>query len=725
MATPDYVRSLSFLAALYNKAMAFKLFSVRKDVQLEQCEKTTSSPIAAEKILRKIQEKTSCGICLEPYKRPKLLTCYHAFCERCLKTLVRGRYSISCPNCRRDTALPMGGVSELQAAFHLDTLLEIQEIVKNMTSGDLCPKHPEKEADFYCEECEEIICSYCVVDAHRDHQYDLLSSSFSKHDKVIDAAILPIKTQINEFTTAIKSLEAKCAKIVHQKRSIVADINTIMTCLRQVIDARGKKLIEEAENETEKKLKALNAQRDEFQLKLGQLKQIFDVVESRHTCSNGKILEMKTRVLQQIESIAGRFKPEALVLAKQADMKFHHVLPDLVSQCRGFGKVYCHSLYPEKCQASGEGIKVATCGETACVSVETIDGEGKPYLTALNNLRYELVASDGSVHIRGTGERRPTNMNVYDISYVPEEIGVYKLHIKANSCPIFNSPFTVTVLPLLTTPASIIEDIQEPIGIAVREGGEVVVVEYGRHCVSFTDCSQRKKSFGSHGSALGEFDRPEGVAIDGTGNILVADLSNHRVQQFSSAGDYLRSSGRYGSRSLQFKFPRDVTVHPHTQNIYVADWGNHRIQILNSDLTYFDNFGRSGSGKGEFNGPCDISTDREGNVYVADCDNHRIQVFTVDGVYLRQFGKEGKQDGELKCPVSIAIDSNSGVVYIGERGSNRVSVFYTNGEFIKSFGQEEFSSPFGLAIDTKGNLYVCDTDNDCIQIFEGSSVNFV
>ena len=424
---------------------------------------------------------------------------------------------------------------------------------------------------------------------------------------------------------------------------------------------------------------------------------------------------VKSRLLQQIEDIAVGFKRETLVPAKKADMKFYHqLLPELVKMCRAFGKVYCHSLYHDKCKASGEGIKVATSGVKAYVSVETFNGEGEPYLTALDSLKYELVSSDGSIHIRGTGNR--VAQNVYEMTYEPQSSGEYKLHININDSPIFNSPFAVTVLPRFSSAANIIEHLNEPIGIAIGEGGEVVVVESGCHCVSIVNHSQEKESFGTCGITPGKFDMPEGVAIDCSGNIIVADLNNHRIQQFSFMGDFIRTCGRYGSRSLQFKFPRDVAVHPHTHKVYVADWGNNRIQILNSDLTYFGRFGRGGFGTGEFDGPSDISTDKDGNVYVADCGNHRIQVFTVDGVYFRQFGKEGKEGGELKCPVSIAIDSNN-VVYVGERGNNRVSIFFTNGEFIRC-SQVGFNGPFGLAIDKKGKVYVSDTSSHCIQIFK-------
>ena len=676
---------------------------------------------AAEEALQKIQEQVTCVICLDLYKEPKLLKCFHVYCEQCLQCLVRGRARLPCPQCRKVTPLPVGGVSDLQGAFHHNALLDIYKTLKN--SGDRCPKHPEKEAEFFCETCDKLLCSHCLFLDHRNHQCDLLAESFAKHEKVIVDSLKPVKEQIAALERAIASVDTRCAAVVEQKTAVVAEIHTVMAHLRQVLEVREAELVSQAEQTAQQKLKNLAAQRDGFELQLGQLKSCHDFVEeSRRTCSQGEILGMKSSLVKQINELTSSFKPETFALAEQADMRFSHSVPDLVKTCQQFGKVYCHPVCPEKCRASGKGIKAASRGQTVTVSVEALDREGEAYLWPVESLRCELVASDGSSRVRGTVKRR--NDNRYDISYQPQATGEHQLHILIEEQPILNSPFTVTVLPNLTAPANTIRNLKIPWGVAVREGGQMVVAEYGRHCVSVISGNGEKKSFGTRGSAPDEFNSPGGVAIDAGGNILVADTDNHHIQQLSSTGKHLRTvGGKYGSGPLQFQRPGGIAVHPQTHKVYVAEWANHRIQVLNSDLTYSSSFGREGSNNGEFNCPCDFSTDSNGNVYVADRNNHRIQVFTADGAYLRQFGKEGEGEGELKQPVSIAIDSQThNVVYVGEEGNNRVSVFSTGGEFIMSFGRGgigpvQFKRPFGLAVDKKGTLYVCDTDSNCIQIF--------
>ena len=531
-----------------------------------------------------------------------------------------------------------------------------------------------------------------------------------------------MEQQLSTLNKAIESLDARCAVIIEQKAAVVAEIGSAITHLQQALEVRKEELVSQAEQAMQQKLKNLSAQRDELELQIAQLRSCHNFVEeSRRTCSQGEILRMKRPLVRQIDDLTNSFKPETLALTEQADLKLVHSLQELIETCQQFGKVYCHPVCPDKCRASGEGIRLAVRRQAVTLSVEALDSEGSACSKPMDSLTCELVASDGSSRVRGTVKRR--DQNNYDITYMyqPQHSGKLQLHILIEDRHILNSPFSVAVLPDLTAPTNIIRDLNGPWGIAVREGGEVVVVEFGSDCVSIISANGEKTSFGTRGSAPGQFVLPEGVAIDTGGNILVCDNYNYRIQQFSSTGKHLKTVGRKGNGRLQFNQPGGITVHPHTHKVYVADTDNHRIQVLNSDLTYSSSFGSKGSNRGEFNCPCDISTDSAGNVYVADSDNHRVQVFSVDGQYLRQFRKEGEGEGELKHPVSVTVGSHN-LVYVLEYGNSCVSIFTSDGEFIKSFGSNgngpgQFSGPRGMCVDRNGTVYVCDTINWRLQIF--------
>ena len=84
----------------------------------------------------------------------------------------------------------------------------------------------------------------------------------------------------------------------------------------------------QTEQPTKQKLKTLTAQRDGFELQLGQLRSCQDFVEeSRCTCIQGEILRMKSPLVKQVNDVTGSFKPEGLALTKQANKEFAHSLP--------------------------------------------------------------------------------------------------------------------------------------------------------------------------------------------------------------------------------------------------------------------------------------------------------------------------------------------------------------------------------------------------------------
>ena len=547
-----------------------------------------------------------------------------------------------------------------------------------------------------------------------------MTDAFPKHKDMIVASLQPVEQQLTTIGKAMEGLDTRCAEVVEQKEAVVTQIDTTIRQLVQALEVRRAELVSEVEQVSQQKLKCLAAQREQFELMEAQLRSCRDFVQdSLRTGSEAEILAMKKPVVKQINDLTSNFKPETLAPVERANQEFTHSQVELTKACQQFGKVYCHPVCPEKCVATGPGSQVAVVGETATVSLQAVDGEGEACETREESVSCEVVSSDGLSRVRAAVKRREENK--YEISYQPQHRGRHQLHIRVEGKHILKSPFTVPVLPNLAAPTSTIGGLQHPWGIALSEGGEMIVAENTGHYISIISAGGEKKSFGSKGSGPGQFSHPEGVAIDTQGSILICDYQNNRIQKLSPTGKFLQSVGTKGNGPLQFSYPVGIAVHPHTHKVYVADSCNDRIQVLNSDLTYSSSFGRKGTREGELNQPYDISFDSSGRVYVADLCNNRIQIFSANGQYVQQFGRRGGGDGELDQPASIAVDSND-IVYVTEWGNNRVSIFSSKGEFVKTFGTKgtgpaQFSGPYGVAVDKKGTIYVSDMNNHRLQVF--------
>jgi YD repeat-containing protein len=227
--------------------------------------------------------------------------------------------------------------------------------------------------------------------------------------------------------------------------------------------------------------------------------------------------------------------------------------------------------------------------------------------------------------------------------------------------------------------------------------------------------------FGSEGSGAGQFDHPERVAIDGSGNVWVDDKHNGRIEKFSSTGTFLASYGSKGSGSLQFSEAWGLAINETSGNVYVSDTGNNRIEELNSKGEYVRSFGTLGSGNGQLDAPGGLTVDAKGNVWVTDEVNNRVEEFSETGVYESKFGTAGSGAGQFNEPVDIAI--SEGQLYVADAGDGRIEEFSTAGVYLGQFGSAgsgpgEFNYPYGIvANQTSGDLYITEDGDSRVQEF--------
>ena len=167
--------------------------------------------------------------------------------------------------------------------------------------------------------------------------------------------------------------------------------------------------------------------------------------------------------------------------------------------------------------------------------------------------------------------------------------------------------------------------------------------------------------------------------------------------------------------------------------LYVADTFNHRVWHMGPDGV-IDSFGEYGTAPGQLNEPWDVAVDDADHIYVADTWNHRIQKFDADykllanwggAVQVSELGAPGAQ-GYFYGPRGLDV-SPDGELYVTDTGNKRVQVFDLDGLFLREFGGRgtgagRLDEPVGISISDSGLVAVADTWNQRVQIFDAAGI---
>ena len=577
-----------------------------------------------------------------------------------------------------------------------------------------CNDHNEP-IKVYCETCQEIICRDCTIsECHQNHKYKLVTECYPDHHQQIEADLTTVKRKVADVNTAVTNLITREREVTKQGEDVKKQIHTQSQLIVNLVQQSERQLVQQVDTAVQQKIQLLIKQREEAETVLKQLKGCEEFVEqSLKVGSQQQILREKQNMVQVMTTVNQDVNPVVFQPIEEANITFtsDHTLVD---KYEGIGQL--------KSKMFGKSILIKNAcyvGKKSTIALNLQTQDGSPLSVPLSLISCELSSADDSQLI--SCDINETQSGNYGIRFTPCTRGKHQLTIQLGGVNIPGSPFTLHISSpeMRGKPVNIISGLNRPWGVVVTKNEEIVVAENGAHCITILNKEGKKvKSFGTEGTKEGQFTKPRGVAISHDGHILVTD--EHRLQKLTFEGDCVKSVGssKTGNGPLQFNIPRGITVHPTTGQIFIADTFNHRIQVLNKDLTYSHSFGQYGSSPEQFNYPWDVTFDNEGYLYLVS--NHCIKKFTSTGQHISTFSSYGFKPGQIDIPTSIIIDNN--LLYVSERYNNRISIFDTNGCFIHCFGKRgsgkgEFNSPYGITVDSLGNLYVSDSYNDRLVVF--------
>lgn len=279
------------------------------------------------------------------------------------------------------------------------------------------------------------------------------------------------------------------------------------------------------------------------------------------------------------------------------------------------------------------------------------------------------------------------------------------------------------------TPTS--EQFTYPTGMKIYND-QLYVVDTNEHMIKVFDLDGNFiHQFGKNGREEGAFHRPWNIFFTG-GELYVAAYENDRIDVYDPDGTYKRSFGTYGTGDGQMEGPTALTKDANG-TLIVADFFNHRVTRHSPDGKFISAWNKAddiGSNIGQFNYPFDIDTSPDGDlIYVLDSGNERVQVFGADGDYKFKWGGPFARnsliiwfhwfpfDGWFSDPKAITVD-NDGRVYVGDSGNKRVQVFDRDGNHISSFGAtgpDEFVYIAGMDFASDGSLFIVDERKRIVQ----------
>ena len=569
------------------------------------------------------------------------------------------------------------------------------ELPKMKHQEEYCIQHTDQKLIYYCNDCEKLVCSNCLLIKHKSHNVEYCTGVGETARKALKESVASCDGVIPPVTEAIANGEKMLEQIATRKEEVSKEIKETFEELKAVLDKRCNDLLMETDEIVSTKRKSIEKQLNGFRKLVKQVSHGRHLVSLVSECTDpGEVLSVKKLITNQLEECIEEYKKLPLEIR---DKKVVFTCLDttaISNEILKFGSVFeaDPAIYSID---SGLAIPLATIKKERKFKVALPAGIDK----AASYLKASFIKSDGS---KEEGRVVIVNdNNTAIVSCTPQSIGGYELSVTIRGHHIKGSPYqlSVKVSRDYTTLANqrSFNLGNHTYGVAVHTNGEVFAGSYDGFVQVFSEDGTAVRRIGSKGNGNGQFECPWGLLLVGD-RLYVSDI-NHRVQYFSATtGQYIGQFGSNGKGNGQFSNPCGMSTDG-KGNILVAEYScNNRVQVFKEDGTFIQVIQCDGIVTG-------VAVDNEAKIHVTILNQNHVQVFSPDGkTHLYAYNNPA---GNFNCPNGIAID-DEGYIFVSV-SNGYLHVLSPDRKQVKLISG--LSNPWGVALDKDGYIYVADQGN--------------
>lgn len=696
-----------------------------------------------------------CTLCHETFSIPKVLSCFHTFCQACLEKLQEIPDKISCPECHQDTFLGANGLSGLLPDYAVSNLLEktaldtsalhctgckskdsnavsrcfdcanflcancvmahqfmhcfeghrvssLAEFKRNKENGKVekplyCPRHKAEELKFFCKTCSIPICKECTVFDHgRGHDCQFLADTGDKQIAQMHLIEQDGKMKVNELKTSAKGIEHIASRLQVQFHKAQNDINDTYNFYRAMLEERKQESLKELDQ-------AFNSK----QLLISNL----SVKIQEHIDK----LYLGTEFVDKITKFAT--VPEALMFKNIVEQRFQNLFnfsPDTENES------YHDIEFISNFQAIQTGVR-NTFGYVREGPNDVAHIIAKPQPIARPNGIINSMTPPPAP-LSNTQMNGQLNGHLFDPSAIEAKELVTTGNFNTGSqFDTSNNLLFPTAETFTTNSDSNLYEKWSSGGLDIFQNGIDVFSTSSYPLMDITSKlistnlyppkSQIKRQkmiyhckFGEFGVMEGQFTEPSGVAVNAQNDIIVADTNNHRIQIFDKEGRFKFQFGECGKRDGQLLYPNRVAAVKTSGDIIVTERSpTHQIQVYNQYGQFVRKFGAN-----ILQHPRGVAIDNKGRIIIVECKVMRVIIFDQYGNTLQKFGCSK----HLEFPNGVVVNDKE-EIFISDNRAHCVKVFNYQGVYLRQIGGEGITNyPIGVGINSQGEILVADNHNN-------------